>query len=123
MTEQVLEPFGLKESKFIELCEKKGVDRCTHLYNQTLYEGTICCEKNANEIFSSWLWDTYFGVNEELKTLLDNSILFMKRENQGKIDDHDDIGFLYVIGPFFVTTIFTALSLLQYYHINDGILS
>lgn len=118
-----LRPFNLTVSKFQLLCQKKGVDRCLHYHNDTMYKGTLCCEKNSEELLSSWLWDVFFGESEEMSALLQNTVSFVSSEKKGKFDEHVDVGILYILAPLLVTVIFTALSLLQYYHINDGILT
>ncbi|CAL2044840.1 unnamed protein product [Caenorhabditis brenneri] len=122
-SKKILKPFNLTESQFRRLCQKKGVDRCLHHYNETMYKGTLCCEKNSEQLLSSWLWDVFFGGNEEMTALLENTVSFVRSEKEGKFNDHMDGGMYYIIAPLLVTVIFTALSLLQYYHINDGILT
>ncbi|EFP05614.1 hypothetical protein CRE_27094 [Caenorhabditis remanei] len=134
-----LKKFNLTESKFRKLCKESGTKRCKHIYQEDyVYEGTFCCETDADQMFSSWLWNVFFGKSEEMTELLESTVKFLQRKLEGKSDEHvgfrihscelsfhfqKDSRFVYIIGPFFVTGLFTALSLLQYYHVNDGILS
>lgn len=139
-SKEILKPFNLTEETFMKLCDKKKVGRCVHTYQHRVYYGTLCCERNSEKMFGSWLWDVFFGSSEELNAEMENTVSFVQRESIGMHDDHDNVGFkssqphiyiifqkgalaLYIAGPFIVTFIFTLLSLLQYYHVNDGILS
>ncbi|KAF1751722.1 hypothetical protein GCK72_018276 [Caenorhabditis remanei] len=112
-----LKKFNLTESKFRKLCKESGTKRCKHIYQEDyVYEGTFCCETDADQMFSSWLWNVFFGKSEEMTELLESTVKFLQRKLEGKSDEHKDSRFVYIIGPFFVTGLFTALSLLQYYH-------
>ncbi|CAE17730.1 uncharacterized protein CELE_C55A6.11 [Caenorhabditis elegans] len=124
-SKEILKPFNLTEETFMKLCDKKKVGRCVHTYQHRVYYGTLCCERNSEKMFGSWLWDVFFGSSEELNAEMENTVSFVQRESIGMHDDHDNKGALalYIAGPFIVTFIFTLLSLLQYYHVNDGILS
>ncbi|CAO4379173.1 unnamed protein product [Caenorhabditis nigoni] len=113
-------PFNLTETGFKKLCQKSGVHKCVHRYNEGVYYGTICCENDSDEMFRSWLWNIFFGENEEMDELLKNTASFVQRSRERMHFGHGDVEIVHIVGPFIVTLLFTALSLLQYYHINDG---
>ncbi|CAI2353195.1 unnamed protein product [Caenorhabditis sp. 36 PRJEB53466] len=126
INDEVKKMFEVDDAFFVDLCKSEGLSRCTHGHEKGVYAGTLCCAHNAVDMYSSWLWDVFFGSSVELEYELRSTESFMEKAKKGMHETVDlplgDVVFTISL-PFFAIILFTSLALLQYYHINDGIVS
>uniref|UniRef100_A0A8R1IA86 Uncharacterized protein n=1 Tax=Caenorhabditis japonica TaxID=281687 RepID=A0A8R1IA86_CAEJA len=114
----------LSEAQFMEMCTKQGLARCRHQYSHGHYKGTFCCEQNDVDVLKSWLFGIFFGDSEEMMYELEATVQYVEKENTGKRRNLQSTNpFIASFVPFLAVIIFTLLALLQFYHINDGVIS